>query len=243
MMQDWADRLDLFEQNQVQVASMHLTIHLQGLPTIAGQQTVPLPTPGQHAPIMLVAPSEQGIPTVTPATQRLSAVEMPEYARPKLSDLQRERLKVLEIFEGPDNLVVAEYAKLAGKSRRWITYEIQAGNLLSIQLGNKGQRVPVWQLDSLKRQLVQAILRQTPRGIDTWNIYHALQRPHDVLDGKSPLEVLTQQNLKEVAHMVVELCTCPDESLPATDYSATVWQRVQRLLQESMEPPAGLPNP
>ena len=25
MMQDWADRLDLFEQNQVQVASMHLT--------------------------------------------------------------------------------------------------------------------------------------------------------------------------------------------------------------------------
>ena len=43
MMQDWADRLDLFEQGQVQVASTHLTIHLQGLPTIAGQQTVPQP--------------------------------------------------------------------------------------------------------------------------------------------------------------------------------------------------------
>jgi hypothetical protein len=37
MMQDWADRLDLFEQNQVEVASTHLTITLQGLPTIAGQ--------------------------------------------------------------------------------------------------------------------------------------------------------------------------------------------------------------
>src|SRR5574337_650381 len=73
MMQDWADRLDLFEQNQVQVASMHLTIHLQGLPTIAGQQTTPLPTPGQHAPILLVAPTEQGMPTVAPAMQRLSA--------------------------------------------------------------------------------------------------------------------------------------------------------------------------
>jgi len=37
IMQDWADRLDLFEQNQVKAASTHLTITLQGLPTIAGQ--------------------------------------------------------------------------------------------------------------------------------------------------------------------------------------------------------------
>lgn len=61
------------------------------------------------------------------------------------------------------------FLRMAGKSRRWITYEIQAGNLLSIQLGNKGQRVPVWQLDPLKRQLIQAILRQTPRGVDAWD--------------------------------------------------------------------------
>ncbi len=37
MTQDWADRLDLFQQNQLEVASTHLTITLQGLPTIAGQ--------------------------------------------------------------------------------------------------------------------------------------------------------------------------------------------------------------
>ena len=91
----------------------------------------------------LVAPTEQNMPTQAPATQRLSAVAMPEYALPKLSDLQRERLKLLEIFEGTDNLVVADYAKLAGKSRRWITYEVQAGNLLSIQLGNKIGRAHV----------------------------------------------------------------------------------------------------
>jgi hypothetical protein len=48
--------------------------------------------------------------------------------------VQREHLKLLEIFEGPNNLSVADYAKLAGKSRRWITYEIQMGNLLSLQL-------------------------------------------------------------------------------------------------------------
>ena len=241
MMQDWADRLDLFEQDQVQVASMHLTIHLQGLPTIAGQQTTPLPTPGQHAPILLVAPTEQGMPTVAPATQRLSAVEMPEYAQPKLSELQRERLKLLEIFEGPDNLVVADYAKLAGKSRRWITYEIQAGNLLSIQLGNKGQRVPVWQLDPLKRQLVQAVLRQTPRGVDTWDIYHALLRPHDALGSRPPIEAVTPENMKIAVRVVVEQCSQREESLAPMPYPIEVRQRVQQLVQNAIAVDAALP--
>lgn len=206
MMQDWADRLDLFEQNQVQVASMPLTIHLQGVPIIAGQQTLPLPTPGQHAPIMLVTPDEQAVPLATASTQRLSAVDMPEYAKPKMSDLQRERLEVLETFEGPENLVVAEYAKLVGKSRRWITYEIQAGNLLAIQLGNKGQRVPVWQVDPLKRQLVQKILRRTPRGMDTWSIYNALQATYADIDDRTPLDAVTQQNVDLVANLVLEHC-------------------------------------
>ncbi|WP_204301386.1 tyrosine-type recombinase/integrase [Stenotrophomonas maltophilia] len=241
MMQDWADRLDLFEQNQVQVASMHLTIHLQGLPTIAGQQTTPLPTPGQHAPILLVAPTEQSMPTVAPATQRLSAVEMPEYAQPKLSDLQRERLKLLEIFEGPDNLVVADYAKLAGKSRRWITYEIQAGNLLSIQLGNKGQRVPVWQLDPLKRQLVQAILRQTPRGVDTWDIYHALLRPHDALGSRPPIEAVTPENMKIAVRVVVQQCSQREEPLAPMPYPIQVRQSVQQLVENAIAAGPAMP--
>jgi hypothetical protein len=31
MMQDWADRLDLFEQNQVEQASRPLVVHLEGV--------------------------------------------------------------------------------------------------------------------------------------------------------------------------------------------------------------------
>jgi integrase len=215
MMQDWADRLDLFEQNQIRMASTHLTIHLQGVPTIAGQQTTPLPTPGQHTPIMLVEPAQQEMPAAAVLTQRLSAVRMPGYAQPKMSDLQREHLKLLEIFEGPDNLVVADYAKLAGKSRRWITYEIQADNLLSIQLGNKGQRVPVWQLDPLKRQLVRSILRKTPRGVDTWDIYHALQRPHESLDNRSPLDAVTHENMAKIVNAVVTQCLSQNAQLTA----------------------------
>ncbi len=222
MMQDWADRLDLFEQNQVEVAGMHLTIHLQGVPTIAGQQTAPLPTPGQHSPIMLVTPTEHSIAPAAPSTQRLSAVAMPEYAKPNLSEMQRERMQLLDIFEGPENVVVADYAKLVGKSRRWITYEIQAGNLLAIQFGNKGQRVPVWQIDPVKHQLVQMILRRTPRGVDTWKIYRALQAVYTELDDRTPLEAVTSQNIGVVANLVLQHCDREDDNggyptTPATE--------------------------
>lgn len=213
-----ADRLDLFEQGQVQTASTHLTIHLQGIPTIAGQHATPLPALGQHVPTMLVTSPEQSPPTAAPASHRLSSVALPEYAKPTLSEFQRERLKLVDIFESADNLVVADYAKLAGKSRRWITYEIQAGNLLAIQLGNKGQRVPVWQLEPLKRQLVQTVLRQTPRGVDTWDIYHALHRPDEALGGRSFLDAVTQQNMKEIASLLVVQCARSDASLPANDH-------------------------
>jgi integrase len=215
MMQDWADRLDLFEQNKVQMASTHLTIHLQGLPTIAGQQAMPLPLSEQPGPIMRISPNVQEMPTaavpnrtapVPNPAQRLSAVKTPEYAQPKMSDLQREHLRLLDIFEGPDNLTVADYAKLAGKSQRGITYEIQVGNLLAVQMGNRGRRVPVWQLEPLKRQLIQSILQQTPRGVDTWDIYHALQHPHELLGNRSPLAALTPENMATVASVVVEQC-------------------------------------
>ncbi|MGV2907668.1 tyrosine-type recombinase/integrase [Achromobacter sp. AGC25] len=230
MMQDWADRLDLFEQGQVQVASTHLTIHLHGVPTIAGQQTVPLPTPGQHAPVMLVTSPEQSLPSLAPSAQRLSAVDMPEYARSKPSETQVARMRMLEVFEASDNLVVAEYARLAGKSRRWITYEIQAGNLLALQMGNKGQRVPVWQLDTLKRQLVQSLLRKTPRGLDTWTIYLALIRKYDTLDGLTPLEAITQQNIDLAVRVVLEQCALSEnwiEPLPSDAYARLGAQRLQ----------------
>src|SRR5690606_16001505 len=69
--------------------------------------------------------------------QRLSAVRAPK-TEPTISNVQRERMILLDILESPHNLSVADYAKLAGKSRRWITYEVTAGNLLSISLGNRG---------------------------------------------------------------------------------------------------------
>jgi IS1 family transposase len=137
----------------------------------------------------------------TAPVQRLSAVRVPK-TEPAISNVQRERMILLDMLEAPHNLSVADYAKLAGKSRRWITYEIQAGNLLSISLGNRGQRVPDWQLDPLKRRLIQTILKQMPPGVDTWHIYHALIRPNDLFQGQSPIEAVTPENLHLAVHLV-----------------------------------------
>ena len=202
MMQDWADRLDLFEQGQVEAASTLLTIQLDGFPVVAAEKEEQPSFAARGGPTLVVSqPSLEVMALATASVQRLSAIRAPK-SEPAISNVQRERMILLDILEAPHNLSVADYAKLAGKSRRWITYEIQAGNLLSISLGNRGQRVPDWQLDPLKRRLVQAILQQTTRGVDSWEIYHALLRPHELFGGQSPIESLTSENLPVAVHAV-----------------------------------------
>ncbi len=233
MMQDWADRLDLFEQNQVEAASTHLTITLQGLPTIPGQAAAHPPVMNPNTPQLVVAPTPDA-PLVPASVHRLSAVQLPEYARPRLSGVQRERMQLLETFEAPHNLPVAEYAKLVGKSRRWITYEIQAGNLLSIHMGNRGQRVPDWQLDPIKHKLIQAILKQVPRSLNTWHIYHALLRSYDALGKLPAIEAVGPTNLHLAARLVAAQSIEADELAARSEMPTQARQAVQQLVQNAM---------
>ncbi|RYP55621.1 hypothetical protein DL771_012255 [Monosporascus sp. 5C6A] len=119
-----------------------------------------------------------------------------------LSDVQRKRMELVDVFESPHNLPVVEFAKMAGKSRRWISYEIKAGNLLALNLGNRGQRVPDWHLDPLKHELVQSVMKLS-RGADPWQIYHALLQPRAMLRGRSALEGATANNLDKIIMAVV----------------------------------------
>src|SRR3546814_6447922 len=93
---------------------------------------------------------------------------------------------------------------MAGKSRRWISYEIKAGNLLALNVGNRGQRVPDWHLDPLKHELIQSVLKLT-RGADPWQIYHALLQPRSMLRGRSALEGVTASNLDRSEEHTSEL--------------------------------------
>lgn len=210
MMQDWADRLDLFEQNQVEAASMPLTVHLEGVPAFPSEQTASAPsTPVAASPILLVTKPGDAMPLVSAAAHRLPAVPPPRSAAPLVpSDIQRERMELFDVFEAPHNLPVAAFAKMAGKSRRWISYEIKAGNLLALIVGNRGQRVPDWHLDPLKHELIQSVLKLT-RGADPWQIYHALLQPRSMLRGRSALEGVTAGNLDK---LVMAVSTAVKES-------------------------------
>ena len=201
MMQDWADRLDLFEQNLVEAASVPLTIHLEGVSVVSADEAAanesrkPAAVP---APILIVTKPGDAMPLVSAETHRLPAVPLPRSAMEEpLSDIQRERMALVDVFEAAHNLPVAEYAKMAGKSRRWISYEIKAGNLLALNLGNRGQRVPDWHLDPVKHALIQAVLKLS-RGADPWKIYQALLQPRATLRGRSALESVTATNLDKL---------------------------------------------
>ena len=200
MMQDWADRLDLFEQNMVEAASMPLTIHLEGVPVLSDEEAASAPPKpaAASAPLLIVTRPGDAMPLVSAETHRLPAVPLPRSVMEEpLSDIQRQRMELVDVFEAPHNLPVAEYAKMAGKSRRWISYEIKAGNLLALNLGNCGQRVPDWHLDPVKHALIQAVLKLT-RGADPWQIYNALLQPRAKLRGGSALESVSATNLDKI---------------------------------------------
>ena len=200
MMQDWADRLDLFEQNMVEAASMPLTIHLEGVPVLSDEEAASAPPKpaAASAPLLIVTRPGDARPPWPAGTHRRPAVPVPRSVMEEpLSDIQRQRMELVDVFEAPHNLPVAEYAKMAGKSRRWISYEIKAGNLLALNLGNRGQRVPDWHLDPVKHALIQAVLKLT-RGADPWQIYNALLQPRAKLRGGSALESVSATNIDKI---------------------------------------------
>ncbi|EER60976.1 integrase family protein [Acidovorax delafieldii 2AN] len=206
MMQDWADRLDLLEQGQVDAASAHLTIRIEGVPAMAEEEepaTIVAVSPEASVPPVVAAPivvmpNDAGI-----RFQRLSQVPPPptHAPEPEVSAIQREREEMLAIYESPNNLPVPLFGKLAGKSKDQINRELKAGKLLSISLGNRGQRVPDWQLVPLKHKLAQVLMNQCPRA-DSWELYRMLTRPHPDLGDRAAIDLVTPSNLGTVVQVL-----------------------------------------
>jgi len=121
--------------------------------------------------------------------------------QPALTDIQRERAKMLAMFEEPHNLPLPVFAKLAGKSRHQINREIQGRRLLSLNIGNRGQRIPDWQLDPVRLQLIHTVLQRTE--VDAWTLYRALSEPLAGPEGRSPVDVVTAKNINEAAGAVL----------------------------------------
>jgi integrase len=196
MMQDWADRLDLLEQGEVEAASLHLTIRIDGMPTLeeGGAAAVP-----ETMGALSILSTTTGMPV-----HRLPAVPPKPVPEPEpevvLSDVQRERLEMLSAYEAPYNLPVVQFARLAGKSRDQINREIKAGKLLTLSMGNRGQRIPEWQLDPLKQRFVQSTMERM-EGVDSWQLYRALLQHRESLGG-SAIEMVSVANLQEAMTVV-----------------------------------------
>ncbi|HDN7360707.1 TPA: integrase arm-type DNA-binding domain-containing protein [Salmonella enterica subsp. enterica serovar Agona] len=240
MMQDWADRLDLLEQGEVQAASAHLTIRIDGVPAMAevedavgvtsatAEPTSPGIPPALAAPIV-VTPNNGGI-----TFQRLSQVPPPptRAPEPEISAIQREREEMLAMYESPSNLPVPLFGKLAGKSKDQINRELKAGKLLSISLGNRGQRVPDWQLVPLKHKLAQVLMNQCPYA-DSWELYRMLTQPHPNLGGRAPIDAVTPTNVPAIIRVVMggyQHHTDAPEAAASKPISEDVRQSVRRLV-------------
>lgn len=190
------------------------------------------PVPPVVATPIVVTPNEGGI-----TFQRLSQVPpSPTHApEPEVSAIQREREEMLAIYESPSSLPVPLFGKLAGKSKDQINRELKAGKLLSISLGNRGQRVPDWQLVPLKHKLAQVLMRQYPQA-DSWELYRMLTQPHPDLGDRAAIDIVTPSNLGMVVQIIAgsEPHANAPEVVPPRPISEEVRQSVRRLMESAV---------
>ncbi|MEN4949051.1 tyrosine-type recombinase/integrase [Pseudomonas proteolytica] len=208
MMQDWANRLDLWGQGQLKAASSPLTIRLEGaasLPLLesanANAALYSSNFPSATAPATVLVSSKQAPIAPNQSPDVPAPIRTGKPHKSHVSDIQRERAEMLATFEASSNLPLLLFARLAGKSRDQVNRDIKARRLLSLSLGNRGQRIPDWQLDPLRYKLVLVVLMQSPDA-DSWKLYRTLCKPHERLKGRSPIDSLTLENFDITAQIV-----------------------------------------
>ncbi|WP_236186206.1 integrase [Pseudomonas protegens] len=123
---------------------------------------------------------------------------------PGETEIQRGRALRLESFNQAGNLPLPEFARLANKSRQQVYKDIDNRRLLALNVGPRGQKLPDWQLDPVKRQLTQTVLQES-EGVDNWTLYRALSEPLEGLGGRTPIEAVTATSIDDVAKAVLNV--------------------------------------
>jgi integrase len=189
MMQDWADRLERMAM---------------GLPELDADATDEVPV---SAPVKEPEP-DVVVEALSKAVARNEVIPVLKFTarrdqKPQaaMTDIQRERAFMLATYQSAHNMVLPAFAKLVGKSRAQIAREIQRGKLLALSLGNRGYRIPDWQLDPLKDRLTHEVLLRSKCN-DAWQIYQALTQPLDELGGRSAIEAVAGDNIAHIVELV-----------------------------------------
>ncbi len=145
--------------------------------------------------------------SVTPETversmaRKAAALRADSRWAPGETEIQRGRALLLAAFDQPHNLTLPDFARLANKSRQQIYKDIDARRLLALSVGPRGQRLPDWQLDPVKQQLTEAVVRGAAV-VDNWTLYRALSEPLEGLAGRSPVDAVTADSVDAVARAV-----------------------------------------
>lgn len=122
------------------------------------------------------------------------------------TEFQRGRRALLDAFDRPGNLPLAEFARLAHKSRQQIYKDLSSSprRLLALGVGPRKQRLPDWQLDPLRLRLTQQVL-ELASDVDSWTVYRALSEPNEMLTGLSPVDAVRPGNFDAVVATVRSL--------------------------------------
>lgn len=207
MMQDWADRLDRWEMQGLQAdpeTAPSLPRRRRGddhpLPPVPTVEPLPIRDGHVESASAGMAAGEGDEAEKSPVLALIARKD--QRPQPVLTDIQHERALALATFESPHNLPLSSFAKLVGKSRHQINRDIQARRLLSLSMGNRGQRIPDWQLDPVRQGFTRAVLARVD-DLDSWMLYRALCEPVGALGGLSPLEAAVAGNTREAMRAVL----------------------------------------
>jgi hypothetical protein len=122
---------------------------------------------------------------------------------PTETQLQQGRAVLLKELARPENLSVADFARLAGKSRAQIYNDINAKRYLSISRGGpRGARLPDFQLRNEGQALVELLLKKA-KDVDAWTLYTLLTEPNEAINGKVPGYVVQHRNVKQMAALLL----------------------------------------
>lgn len=210
MMQDWADRLDLLEQGEVEAASAHLTIRIDGVPAMAEVEEVVGAVSTTAEPVVPGVPPVVATPIVVTPTAAESCSSGCRRCRrlrcmPRSRKSPRSSASARKCWPSTSRRTICRSrcsASWPGSPRTRSTASLKAGKLLSISLGNRGQRVPDWQLVPLKHKLAQVLMNQCPHA-DSWDLYRMLTQPHPDLGDRAAIDAVTPTNVPAIIRVLM----------------------------------------
>jgi len=103
----------------------------------------------------------------------------------------------------PENLTVAEFGRLSGRSKAQIYTGVKANRYLALTMcGPRDMRLPDFQLRPEGQALAKVLLDRA-KNTDPWTLHVLLTEPNEVLNGKVPGRFVQYKYLQKLALLLI----------------------------------------